>query len=140
MILREIITPEITTALPIVGLAFSAAIRKMIGYRDGWTCQWEEGCTLGRDGMPARFQDGFMVDAAHKDHDTEKEIYNTVENGYILCLVHHYLDHLARGDFSVLPLLGIRDPYTIHVRKDKEKYPWLNGYKKVTDVIKKTKM
>lgn len=139
MILRELITPEITASLPILGLAFSAAIRKIVGYRDNWTCQWEEGCTLGKDGMPARFQDGFMVDAAHKDHDASSEAYDDPNNGLILCLTHHYLDHLARGDLSVLPLLGVRDPYTIHARKDKKKYPWLNGYKKVTDIVKEVK-
>ena len=136
MILRELITPEIVSLAPIIGLAFSAAIRKMIGYRDGWECQWEDGCDLGKDGKPARFQDGFMVDAAHHDHDASQEWYDDPDNGRILCLTHHYLDELAKGNMGVLGLLGSRDPYTIHVRADKKKYPWLNGYKKVSDVLK----
>ena len=128
--------PEIATLAPVITLAFSLASRKIIGYRDNWTCQWEDGCTLGRDGAAARFQDGFMVDAAHVDHDAGEDDYDSTDNGRILCLAHHYLDHLAHGDFSVLPLLASRDPYTIHVRRDKAKYPWLNGHKKVSDILK----
>lgn len=115
--------------------AFSRPSRKIIGYRDGWECQWEEGCTLGRDGGPARFQDGFMVDAAHHDHDASAEWYDWTDNGRILCLAHHYLDELAKGHIEVLPLLASRDPYTYDARKNKKRYPWLNGYKRVSDVI-----
>lgn len=116
--------------------AFSRGKRKEIGYRDNWTCQWEDGCTLGRDGQPARFQDGFMVDAAHHDHNAKSEWYDEIVNGRILCLAHHYLDELAKGHYEVLGLLGSRDPYTIHARADKKKYPWLNGYKTVSDIIR----
>ena len=132
-------TLEITATLAAIWavstFAFSKPTRKRIGYRDNWTCQWEDGCNLGRDGGPARFQDGFMVDAAHHDHDAQAEWYDLEDNGRILCLAHHYLDELAKGHIEVLGLLGSRDPYTIYARRDKKKYPWLNGYKKVTDII-----
>lgn len=133
-------TLEITATLAalwaVSSFAFSVGTRKRIGARDGWTCQWEDGCTLGKDGGPAKFSDGFMVDAAHHDHDYSQEWYDFEDNGRILCLAHHYLDELAKGHFEVLPLLGSRDPYTTHVRRDKKKYPWLNGYKTVNDVIR----
>lgn len=131
---------NITLASGILGLvslaAFSRGTRKEIGYRDNWTCQWEGGCDLGRDGGPARFQDGFMVDAAHHDHDASQEWYDYADNGRILCLAHHYLDELAKGHTEVLGLLGSRDPYTVHARKNKKAYPWLNGYKTVNDIIR----
>lgn len=132
--------PEIATLLPLIGMAFSVLIRKQIGYRDHWECQWEDGCNLGKDGKPARFQDGFMVQAAHYDHDASSPDYNNPDNGRILCLAHHYLDELARGNIAVLPLIGSLDPYTVHVRKNKEKYPWLNGHKKVTDILQESQV
>lgn len=127
--------PQIATILPLLGLAFSASIRKIIGYRDGWECQWEDGCSIGRDGKPARFQDGFMVQAAHHDHDASQEWYDEPDNGRILCLAHHYLDELAKENIHAMALLGGLDPYTVHARKDMKKYPWLNGYKKVIEIV-----
>ena len=127
--------PQIATLLPLLGMAFSAFVRKQIGYRDGWECQWEDGCTLGREGRAARFQDGFMVQAAHHDHNHEAEWYDDPDNGRILCLYHHLLDEIAKGNTSATYLLASLDPYTYDARKNKKKYPWLNGYKKVEDIV-----
>ena len=133
--IEKLSSPEVATALPMLAMAFTYGIRKLIGYRDNWTCQWEEGCDIGRDGQPARFQDGFMVDAAHYDHDHQSEAYDDPDNGRILCLYHHALDEIAKGNMQGLALLSRLDPYTVHARKAMKKYPWLNGYKKVQDIL-----
>lgn len=141
--MHERLRKTLETALFVSGIlylvsqaAFSRGVRKQIGYRDGWECQCEDGCDLGRDGSPARFQDGFMVDAAHHYHDASAEWYDDPQNGRTLCLAHHYLDELAKGNMGVLGLLGSRDPYTTYVRSNKSAYPWLNGHKTVIDIIK----
>lgn len=83
--------PEVTIAsLVAFGMAFSVATRKAIGQRDKWHCQ-EEGCD-------ASFQNGDMVHAAHKDHNKNNPLYDSAETGEILCVEHHYQQHLnARG-------------------------------------------
>lgn len=70
----------------LIGLgAFSNHVRKEIGRRDRWTCQ----CCGNR------FSDGWMVEAAHFDHDKSKPWYNSPENGRIECIRCHSLHHLT---------------------------------------------
>ena len=79
-------------------LAFSIESRKEIGKRDNWTCQ-----VCGK-----KFQDGWLVDAAHYDHDKTKENYNNPKNGRILCLDDHLKEHEAKGDFLSVELIRRR--------------------------------
>jgi hypothetical protein len=67
--------------------AFSIGVRKAIGRRDAWECQ-EPGCNK-------RFQDGWMVDAAHHPHSHQRSHpdYDTVAGGDIRCVDHHQKQH-----------------------------------------------
>lgn len=67
--------------------AFSFGVRREIGIRDQWTCQ-----SCGKS-----FQDGYMVQAAHFDHDRSKKKYDDPKNGRILCTSCHIQDELKRG-------------------------------------------
>lgn len=90
---------------------------------------------MGRDGEAAKYSDGFMVQAAHYDHDQSQEWYDDVDNGRILCLAHHALDEANRGNLQAFNMICNLDPYTYDVRKNKKKYPWLNGYKRVSEIV-----
>lgn len=70
--------------------AFSFPIRRRIGERDGWECQ-AEGCTRAH-------RDGWFVTAAHLDHDRGSSEYDDEQNGRILCIAHHALEELSRGN------------------------------------------
>ena len=79
-------TPELYQLSYILfGLAFSKAIRKLIGKRDKWECQ-EETCD-------AAFYKGQMVHASHFNHDRSDPTYDTLEAGEILCVTHHLIYH-----------------------------------------------
>lgn len=71
--------------------AFSTRVRKEIGRRDRWECQWEGGCDRS-------FKDGYMVQAAHYDHDKNNPDYDNPNNGRILCNLHHAKEELERGN------------------------------------------
>lgn len=85
----------LTTIYIISLLAFSKRSRFKVGKRDDWECQGD--CCLGKDGNPASFKDGWMVQAAHHDH-TRNAGYDDPENGRILCIAHHALEHLQKGE------------------------------------------
>ena len=76
------------TLLGVSQLAFSYRTRREIGVRDNWTCQ-----ECGKS-----FQGGYMVQAAHYDHDRKKKNYDDATNGRILCTECHIQDELKRGD------------------------------------------
>jgi hypothetical protein len=78
----------ILASFPVFAMPFSKHIRMMIGKRDNWSCQ-EPGCDK-------RFQDGYMVQAAHlpDHHSKDDPEYDTPQAGVILCIYHHMLQHL----------------------------------------------
>lgn len=75
--------------------AFSRPVRQEIGERDNWTCQ-----NCGK-----RFQDGWMVQAAHYDHDKRKPTYDDPNTGRILCTLCHIQDELDHGNTHAAALL-----------------------------------
>jgi len=98
-----------------IALAFSRPVRKQIGYRDKWQCQWEK-CTRS-------FQKGYMVQAAHYDHDKSDPNYDTVDAGRILCTTHHIQDHIELGDIRSAKLIKrTQSIYTFDRQKHPEKY------------------
>jgi hypothetical protein len=83
--------------------AFPDYIRKEIGRRDHWTCQGRHGreCVISylNNGKPVSFKDGYMVTAAHVDHDHKnRKKYRSPSNGRILCVLDHALDEFERGN------------------------------------------
>ena len=85
------IVVTLSTLWGIANSAFSRPVRKAIGRRDQWKCQWED------EPCNRRFQDGYMVHAAHYDHDKSNPGYDSIEAGRILCVEHHLQDHLQAG-------------------------------------------
>ena len=77
-------------------IAFTTEVRKFIGKRDKWTCQ-----NCGR-----RFRDGWMVQAAHYNHDRQSVEYNNPDNGRILCLECHLREHLEKNDIRSAQLIA----------------------------------
>lgn len=67
--------------------AFSKGIRKIMFARDKGKCQWP-GCNKD-------FADGWMLHAAHYDHDHNSPSYDCLDNGRMLCIEHHIMDHEA---------------------------------------------
>ena len=95
----------ITTGASALGLlavsqfAFSKSTRLEIGERDGWECQ-ETG---------KRFADGWMLHAAHYDHDRDNPDYDEAYNGRMLSVgAHkdHHVDHQGRAHE-----IGLSEPY-----------------------------
>jgi len=73
-------------------MAFSFAVRKAIGIRDGWKCQ--------NDGCDKSFQNGDMVHASHINHDKSQQNYDSAGNGRIQCVDHHqqyHQDHVGNS-------------------------------------------
>lgn len=64
--------------------AFSKATRYEIGKRDHWSCQ-----DCGR-----QFKKGYMLHAAHYDHDRENPDYDQSYMGRMLCVECHKNDHI----------------------------------------------
>lgn len=83
MIGGEYLSPFIRDIAPILGMAFSAAVRAAIGKRDHWTCQ---DCGV-------QFKDGYMVHASHYNHDKSLPIYDSADNGRIQCVDCHEAFH-----------------------------------------------
>ena len=72
--------------------AFSQKIRREIGERDEWQCQYP-GCDDG-EGNPKSFKNGYMVFASHiKTHDKKHPDYNNPETGRIQCIEHEIAFH-----------------------------------------------
>ena len=92
---------------------FVPEIRKEIGRRDRWVCQGIElldGCYWTPiNGKPARFQDGYMVQAAHypdKQKYTGKGYHDkNPEHGRCLCTACHALEEVANGNLRGARLL-----------------------------------
>lgn len=82
---------QIFIHFPTFAMAFSLLVRKAIGKRDKWKCQWED------EECNKRFQDGWMVDVAHYDHDKKNPMYDDESNGRVLCVDHHQEDHERYG-------------------------------------------
>lgn len=86
--------------------AFVPEVRKEIGRRDRWVCQGIpllDGCYWTPiNGKPARFQDGYMVQAAHypeKQKYTGKGYHDkNPEHGRCLCTVCHALEEMNNGN------------------------------------------
>lgn len=86
----EALSP-LVTLLPIA-FAFSTAVRKEIGKRDGWQCQYA-GCDDGT-GKPKSFANGWMVFASHvKTHDKTSPLYDEASTGKIMCIEHEIENH-----------------------------------------------
>ena len=101
---------EFVASLPFT--AFSTGVRKEIGKRDHWQCQADI-CFWERvTGKPARFQDGFMVEAAHYPHKHNGHVDEDSTNGRILCTVDHAIEELHRGNEGGARLLLSRGIYT----------------------------
>lgn len=76
--------------------AFSTPVRKEIGRRDDWECQGEGDCSHCAGGRPKRFDEGWMVDAAHYPelhHKRNNPLYDTPDAGRIRCIEGHIIDH-----------------------------------------------
>lgn len=115
MIGEEQLSPFIVECLPIIGLAFSVAVRKMIGKRDSWTCQ-EDGC--GKS-----YQTGWMVEATHNNHNKSEPSYDTVEAGKIRCIYHHLQQHEnAQGHAQDIGLCENANNYAIRQLKKKDEH------------------
>ncbi len=107
---------ELLFGLAILGIsqaAFTYAVRREIGKRDNWTCQ-----NCGKS-----FQNGWMVQAAHYDHDPRKKKYNDPKNGRILCTECHIQDELDNGNKHTAALVRrTQTVYTYDRIKHPEKY------------------
>lgn len=68
--------------------AFSFSSRQKMFARDKGAC-----VVCGK-----RFEDGWLLDCAHDDHDHSKDYYDDICNGRVLCLDHHLQQHLRMGD------------------------------------------
>lgn len=101
------------TTLAVSELAFSYGSRREIGERDNWTCQ-----SCGKS-----FQQGYMVQAAHYDHDKKKKEYDNPSNGRILCTSCHIDDELKRGNkFGAMLLKKRQTIFTYDRIQNPEKY------------------
>lgn len=94
-------------------LAFSKSVRQEIGRRDGWKCQ-----TCGNS-----FQQGYMVQAAHYDHDRSNPDYDDPSNGRILCTQCHIDEERENGHLNSVRLLErTQTIYTFDRQKNPDKY------------------
>ena len=96
------------SSAPVIGLAFSELVRKLIGKRDHWECQ-EDGCDRS-------FANGDMVHASHLNHDKSDPAYDTEDMGEILCVPHHLEYHLkSRGHARDIGLTEEENNYAIRM-------------------------
>ena len=81
-------------------MAFTKRARYAIGIRDHWTCQGLDGVChtayMTLEGF-AKFDDGFMVCAAHYP-ELHRDGDKNPNNGRILCTVCHALEELERDN------------------------------------------
>lgn len=76
---------------PLLAMAFSVAVRKLIGARDRWTCQ-----DTGK-----KFSEGWMLHASHYNHDKSKPDYDSVDNGRMQSVSAHlqyHEDHVGKAE------------------------------------------
>jgi hypothetical protein len=71
-------------------LAFGRKTRQEIGQRDNWTCTFP-GCRRS-------FKDGWIIHAAHFQHDRNNPGYDDPNMGRMLCVEHHAIEELSRGN------------------------------------------
>lgn len=64
---------------------FPEAMRKLIGKKRGWKCQYP-GCNRA-------FRDGYYLEVHHRN-PTSAGGADTEDNAEILCIYHHYVRHL----------------------------------------------
>lgn len=106
--------------------AFSTAARKEIGRRDKWECQADY-CFWERvNGKPARFQDGYMVEAAHYPYKHNGHVDEDPTNGRILCTVDHAIEEIKRGNDKGAQLLLSHGIYTYDYCKKGHKQVYYN--------------
>lgn len=67
-------------------MPFSKPVRRVIFARDNATCRW-----CGK-----KWSDGWMLHCAHIDHNKAQPHYDNPENGRLLCVDCHILDHEQR--------------------------------------------
>lgn len=80
------------TTLAVTESAFSIKVRKEIGKRDQWTCQYPK-CDDGT-GQPKSFRNGWMVFAGHiKTHEKGDAEYDLASSGRIHCIEHEIAFH-----------------------------------------------
>lgn len=100
--------PNIYPLLPVIGLAFSAAVRKLMGEKANWHCQ-QPGCDKS-------YATGFMQHASHFDHDKSQPYYDDPSNGAILCVEDHLNFHLAyRGQAEQIGLCEEANEHAINM-------------------------
>lgn len=130
-----ILTENLPTllALGTLAFAFTEQARKEIGKRDHWTCQ---GHVVGEEcfwekvtGKPAKFQDGYMVTAAHYPdvHEQTGKGYcdDNIENGRMLCTMDHAVEEIERGNEKGARLVAQMGVYTWEraAKEHKQIYP-----------------
>lgn len=69
-------------------MPFSPDIRRAIIQSANGQCEWEEGCGKSQE-------DGWMLHAAHLNHDRRNGDYNSESMGIALCVAHHLHMHLS---------------------------------------------
>jgi hypothetical protein len=116
-----------TIAAGIIGLlslaAFSPASRRKIGERDNWTCQ-----VTGK-----RFQDGWVVHMAHKNHDKSRADYDDPDNGITLAVEAHLAQHIAaKGQADTIGLCEAANDFAIAalLRTERRTRRWLEAHSK----------
>lgn len=72
----------VIAGFPVLAMAFSAAVRKIIGDRDGW--------------KSVKSGETDNLHAAHINHDKSSPRYNDPSNGRMLTRAEHYDDHVNR--------------------------------------------
>lgn len=77
---------------PVIAMAFSEAVRKKIGDRDGWKSV--------KSGRTAH------LEATHINHDKRRKGYDSPSNGRMLTVDEHYMDHYNRHGRNGLTLRG----------------------------------
>lgn len=116
---KELLTqlPTIISLSPIIGLAFSASVRKLAGQRDNWTCQ-EDGCDKS-------FQTGWNVQITHENHDKSNPFYNDPSIAKTRCVEHHLEQHVnAIGNEEAIGLCVQANNYAISQLQKTEHHTW----------------
>ena len=95
--------------------AFSIGTRKQMIKRDNGAC-----VDCGK-----RFDDGWLLDCSHVDHDHSSELYDDVNNGRVQCLDDHLKYHLSIGDINSANLIKkrIRETRGGHTRAWLDQHP-----------------
>ena len=104
--------PYIAVGIPVFAMAFTRAVRRIIGNRDGW--------------QSVQSGDGGPLEAAHISHDKKNPNYNDPSNGRMLTPAEHYDDHYNRHGKDQLGLNNHQNKWSLRMiwgrlsDKDKE--------------------